>query len=78
MAGEATQHGAEDRQNGTGRKTRPEETPSKGAGKEPHHEAEHVFETVALASEPAVKSSEARPEAQAEPEAPRRKGWWQR
>jgi ribonuclease E len=79
MSGESAQHAAEDgRRNGAGRKPHPEETPTKEAGKEPHHEAERVFETVAVASEPTVKSSEARAEAQAEPEAPRRKGWWQR
>jgi ribonuclease E len=61
-------------QNGGGRKPRSEETPKKETAK---HEAERVFETVTIASEP-PPAAEPRLESQSEPEAPRRKGWWSR
>jgi hypothetical protein len=69
---------SEGRQNGAGRKPRPEGAPKKEAAKHPHHEDERIFETVATVSEQPAPPSEARVEDQSEPEAPRRRGWWQR
>ncbi len=68
---------SEGRQNGAGRKPRSEGAPKKKVS-HPHHEAERVFETVATVSEQPAPPSEARVEDQGEPEAPRRRGWWQR
>jgi hypothetical protein len=77
--GEAAPHAeSEGRQNGAGRKPRSEGAPKKEAAKHQHHEAERVFETVATVSEQPAPPSEARVEDQSEPEAPRRRGWWQR
>jgi ribonuclease E len=67
----------EGRQNGAGRQKRSEEAPPQEV-QQPHHEAEHVFATVTTASEKSPASSEPRVEGPAEPEAPRRRGWWQR
>jgi ribonuclease E len=66
------------RQNGAGRKPLPEEAPAKEVAKPPHHEAERVFATATTVSEQPASSGEIRVEGPAEPEAPRRKGWWQR
>lgn len=74
----APQAEAESRQNGAGRKPRADEAPAKEPAKHERDEVERVFETIDAASEQPAKSSEARAEAQAEPEAPRRRGWWQR
>ena len=68
---------AEGRQNGAGRKPRAEEAPRKEMSKPPRHAEERVLETADTAGEP-PPPSEGRIEAQAEPEAPRRRGWWQR
>jgi ribonuclease E len=85
--GEARAHGeaapqaeGEGRQNGAGRKPRSDEAPKKEkeVAKSSHHKAERVLETVATVSEPPAPPSEARAEDQGEPEAPRRRGWWQR
>jgi ribonuclease E len=66
-------------QNGAGRKPRAEETPTKERSKPSHHEGKRVFEAVASASEkPSSSAGEVRVESSPEPEAPRRKGWWQR
>ena len=67
----------EGRQNGAGRQKRSEEAPPQEV-QQPHHEAERVFATVTTASEKSPASSEPRVEGPAEPEAPRRRGWWQR
>jgi hypothetical protein len=67
-----------ERQNGAGRKPLAEEAPAKEVAQPPHHEAEHVFETVTTVSEQPSPPSEARGETHGEPEAPRRRGWWQR
>jgi ribonuclease E len=66
----------EARQNGV--KPRPEECPKEDAAHQPRHAAERVLETVDTGSETVAKSNESHPEARAEPEAPRRRGWWQR
>jgi ribonuclease E len=71
-----TQDDGDSRQNGAGRKPRAEEPPKKETAKPPRHEAERVFE--AAVSEPPAPPAEPRVEAQSEPEAPRRKGWWSR
>jgi ribonuclease E len=60
---------AEDRQNGAGRREQ-EEAPSR-------FEAAPPLETAARASE-AQPPSEAQAESQADPDRPRRRGWWQR
>ena len=67
----------EGRQNGAGRQKRSEEAPPQEV-QQPHHEAERVFATVTTASEKSPASSEPRVEGPAEPETPRRRGWWQR
>ena len=67
----------EGRQNGAGRQKRSEEAPPQEV-QQPHHEAERVFATVTTASEKSPASGEPRIEGPAEPEAPRRRGWWQR
>jgi ribonuclease E len=63
------------RQNGAGRQKRSDDAPPQVI-QQPHHEAERVF--VATASEKPPASSEPRVEGPAEPESPRRRGWWQR
>jgi ribonuclease E len=63
------------RQNGAGRKPRSEPAPNEEATKASHPQATRVFETVVSEQPPA---GEVRVEVQSEPEAPRRKGWWQR
>ncbi len=63
------------RQNGAGRQKRSDDAPPQEI-QQPHHEAERVF--VATASEKPAASSEPRVEGPAEPESPRRRGWWQR
>jgi ribonuclease E len=73
-----TQEDGDSRQNGAGRKPRSEEPPKKETAKPPHHEAERMFETVTTATEPPAPPAEPHVEAQSEPQAPRRKGWWQR
>ena len=65
------------RQNGAGRQKRSDEAPPQEV-QQPHHEAERVLATVARASEKPPASSEPRVEGPAEPESPRRRGWWQR
>jgi ribonuclease E len=65
------------RQNGAGRQKRSDDAPSQEV-QQPHHEAERVLATVARASEKPPASSEPRVEGPAEPESPRRRGWWQR
>jgi ribonuclease E len=62
------------KQNGVTHKPRSEPARKEEAAKARHHEAERVFETVNERTPP----SEARAENQGEPEAPRRRGWWQR
>ncbi len=64
-------------QNGAGRQKRSDDAPPQEA-QQPHHEAERVFATVATTSEKPPASSEPRVEGAAEPESPRRRGWWQR
>jgi ribonuclease E len=76
-AGVGSQAEGEGKQNGASRKRRAKPAPAEDAAKAPRHEAERVFETVATASEQ-PPAAEPRAEAQAEPEAPRRRGWWQR
>jgi len=65
------------RQNGTGRQKRADEAPPQEV-QQPHHEAERVLASVSRASEKPLASSEPRVEGPAEPESPRRRGWWQR
>ncbi|HSD93335.1 MAG TPA: ribonuclease E/G [Methyloceanibacter sp.] len=72
----ASEGESDSQRNGTGHKPREERSVKEGAG-QPHREADRLLETVVTASEP-VKQNEARAEAEAEPGAPRRKGWWQR
>ncbi len=67
----------EGRQNGAGREPRAEVAPEKEIAKTPHREAERVFETAARVSEQPAPV-ETHVEAQSEPDAPRRKGWWSR
>jgi ribonuclease E len=64
-------------QSGARRQRRPEESPRTDI-EQPRHEAERVFETVSTAREKPSASGEVRVEGPATPEAPRRKGWWQR
>jgi len=66
----------EGRQNGAGRQKRVDEEARPREVQQPHHEAERVFANVASEKPPA--SSEPRIEGPAEPDAPRRRGWWQR
>jgi ribonuclease E len=66
----------EGRQNGAGRHKRSEEAPAKEV-QQPRHAAERVFETVSSGSEK-PPATEPRVEGPAEPDAPRRRGWWQR
>jgi ribonuclease E len=68
----------EARQNGAGRKPRSEESPKEDDTHQPRHAAERVLEAVNTGGETGAKSSEAHTETRAEPEAPRRRGWWQR
>jgi ribonuclease E len=68
----------EARQNGAGRKPRSAESPKEDDAHQPRHAAERVLEAVDTGAETAAKSSEAHAETRAEPEAPRRRGWWQR
>jgi ribonuclease E len=68
----------EARQNGAGRKPRSEESPKEDDTHQPRHAAERVLEAVNTGGEMGAKSSEAHTETRAEPEAPRRRGWWQR
>ena len=63
------------RPNAAGRKPRAEE--DKDTPKQPRHEEERVLETADTAHEQ-PGAGETRVEAQAEPETPRRRGWWQR
>jgi ribonuclease E len=75
-AAPAEPHAAgEERQNGADRKPRSEPAPNEEATKAPHHQAARLLETVVSEQPPA---GEVRVEVQSEPEAPRRKGWWQR
>ncbi|MEX1059488.1 MAG: ribonuclease E/G [Methyloceanibacter sp.] len=77
--GEVAPHAeSEGRQNGAGRKPRSEGALKKEAAKHQHREAERDFETVTTVSEQPAPLSEARVEDQNEPEAPPRRGWWQR
>ncbi|HEX2447538.1 MAG TPA: Rne/Rng family ribonuclease [Methyloceanibacter sp.] len=64
-------------QSGARRQRRPEEGPRTEI-EQPRREAERVFETVSTAREKPSASGEVRVEGPATPEAPRRKGWWQR
>jgi ribonuclease E len=66
------------RQNGAGRKPLSEESPKEDVAHQPPHAAERILETADTSGETATKSSEAHAEARTEPEAPRRRGWWQR
>jgi ribonuclease E len=66
------------RQNGAGRKPLSEESPKEDVAHQPPHAAERILETADTSGETATKSSEAPTEARTEPEAPRRRGWWQR
>jgi ribonuclease E len=78
-AGEGAELRAETdgKQNGTARTPRSEPDVKEEAAKPPRHEAERVFETVAPVSDQ-PPAAEPHVEAQSEPEAPRRKGWWSR
>jgi hypothetical protein len=67
-----------ERQNGAERKPREEEAPAREVAQPSQREAERVFETVTTVSEQPSPPSEARGETHGEPEAPRRRGWWQR
>jgi ribonuclease E len=62
-------------QEGASRRPQIEEAPKTEASKQSRREAERVFDTVAVASEPLAKPSDTQAE---EAEAPRRRGWWQR
>jgi ribonuclease E len=61
-------------QNGAGRAAHAHEAPAKEQPEPQQREEQRLFETAAASNEQPAKSSEA----QAEPEAPRRRGWWQR
>jgi ribonuclease E len=69
--------GGEGRQNGAGGQRRSEDAPPEDVQRK-HHEAEHVLATAGAAREKPSATSEPRVEGPAEPDAPRRKGWWQR
>jgi ribonuclease E len=77
-AAEIDAKGEREVQRSAGRKPGAEETSKKELAKEPHHEAERFLETVVTAAAEHPPASEARANPQSEPEAPRRKGWWQR
>ncbi|HEU4475443.1 MAG TPA: hypothetical protein VFR71_01935, partial [Methyloceanibacter sp.] len=64
-------------QNGAPLETRSDEASKQPAEARHYPETERVFETVAAATEQPAPA-ERRAEAENEPEAPRRKGWWQR
>jgi len=69
---------SESRQNGAGRQPRAEQRPVQEGAEERHRGAERVLESVVTASEPPAKPGEALADVEAEPETPRRKGWWSR
>ena len=64
-------------QNGAPLETRSDEASKQPAEARHYPETERVFETVDAATEQPAPA-ERRAEAESEPEAPRRKGWWQR
>ena len=67
---------AEAQEDGASRKGK-EEHHGAELAKQPHQDAERMFETVTTGAEQ-EPAPEGRPKAHDEPEAPRRRGWWQR